>query len=166
MSGRIKVVIADDNRGMRKLVVGILRGAKFGEVIEATDGVEACAAVIRHAPDLMICDLEMPMMNGLEVARWVRGADESPDTFLPLILMTSQATKSGIGAARDAGYDEVLAKPLTAEALFRRIEAVMFRRRPFVRIGRYFGPCRRRGVAPNNDAVGERRGGLDTLELT
>ena len=157
---RIKVLVADDNRGMRRIVSSVLRTARFG------DGIEACSAIIRVQPDLLICDLEMPMMGGLDVARWVRSAAESPDPFLPMILMTSVATKAGVGAARDAGYDEVLAKPLTAEALYRRIEAVTLRRRPFVRIGRYFGPCRRRGVAPNNEAVGERRGSADTLELT
>lgn len=163
---RIKVLVADDNRNMRKLVASILRGARFGDVVEAPDGIEACSAVIRWRPDLLICDLEMPMMDGLDVARWVRRDATSPDPFLPMILMTSKATKAGVAAARDAGFDEVLAKPLTAEALFRRIEAVTLRRRPFVRIGQYFGPCRRRGVAPNNDAIGERRGVSDMLELT
>jgi DNA-binding response OmpR family regulator len=67
---------------------------------------------------------------------------------LPIIMMTGHSEKSRVVEARDAGVTEFVAKPLTAKAVLERIQAVIYRPRPFVRTATYFGPGRRRRDDP------------------
>jgi DNA-binding response OmpR family regulator len=83
-------------------------------------------------------------VDGLEYTKYIRGNDNSPDIFTPIILMTGHTEKWRIIAARDSGVNELLAKPITAKTLYDRILAIIEKPRPFVRTHRFFGPCRRR----------------------
>jgi two-component system chemotaxis response regulator CheY len=88
--------------------------------------------------------MAMKPMDGLEFSRAVRTAENSPNPFLPIIMITGHTEKHQVEAARDAGVTEFLVKPITAQSLFSRIAEIVERPRAFVRCEAYFGPDRRR----------------------
>jgi two-component system, chemotaxis family, chemotaxis protein CheY len=143
----LHVLVVDDNAHMRSIVVAILRGIGIGTVKEATDGADALDVMRNGVPDLVICDLNMSPVDGLEFSQMIRTAPDSPYPFVPIIMMTGHTERSKVSAARDAGVNEVLAKPISARGLLDRIVSVIDRPRPFVKTANYTGPCRRRTTA-------------------
>lgn len=129
---------------MRAIVSTILTGAGLKELREAADGPSALR-MLRDSPiDIALVDFQLSGMDGVEFTRLVRTASTSPNTFLPIIMITGHSERSRVMEARDAGVTEFVAKPLTARALLSRIEAVIFRPRAFIRCNGFFGPDRRR----------------------
>ena len=94
--------------------------------------------------DLVLSDMAMKPMDGLEFTRHVRNSEQSPNPFVPIIMITGHTERHRVEAARDAGVTEFLAKPITAAHLFSRIAEIVERPRAFVRCESYFGPDRRR----------------------
>lgn len=140
----LHVLVVDDNAHMRAIVVAILRGIGIGTVKEAADGADALEAMRAGVPDIIIADLNMDPIDGLDFAKMVRTAPDSPFPFVPIIMMTGHTERSKVTAARDAGINELLAKPISARTLLDRIIAVIDRPRPFIKTSFYVGPCRRR----------------------
>ncbi len=83
-------------------------------------------------------------MDGLEFTVRVRLSEDSPNVFTPIIMVSGHIGRGRIVAARDAGVNEFVVKPISAKSLFDRIQAIIERPRPFVRLKSYFGPDRRR----------------------
>jgi PleD family two-component response regulator len=110
----------------------------------------------KTAPDVVITDLMMQPIDGLEFARMVRTERGSPDPYVPIVMVTGFADKQRVEEARDAGVTEFLAKPVTTEALCARLETIIERPRPFVRTRDFFGPDRRRRRVPPPDDGGRR----------
>ncbi len=132
---------------MRAIVVAILRGAGFGEVKEASDGANAFEEMRAGYADIVIVDLNMSPIDGLEFTEMIRKAPDSPNPYVPIIMMTGHTERSKVMAARDVGINEFVAKPISAKTLLERIVAVIDRPRSFVKAKHYSGPCRRRGTA-------------------
>lgn len=144
----LQVLLVDDNQHMRAIVVAILKGVGITRVREVADGAEALRALGGFSADLAIVDFNMLRLDGVEFTRRVRNAPDSPNPYLPIIMMTGHAEKHRVYEARDAGVTEFVVKPVTARSILSRIQAVIFKPRPFVRTETYFGPCRRRVAAP------------------
>jgi two-component system, chemotaxis family, chemotaxis protein CheY len=140
----LHILVVDDNPHMRGIVVAILRGAGFARVKEASDGAQALEEMKSGIPDIIVCDLNMDPIDGLEFTKMLRTAADSPGAYIPVIMMTGHTERSKVTAARDAGVNELVAKPISAKTLLERIVAVIDRPRPFVRSPFYTGPCRRR----------------------
>ena len=141
---RLKILVVDDNQHMRKLVVTILQAFGAVQIFEAISG-ETAWTVLRNAnPDVVILDWQMDGMTGLEFARQVRTSAQSPNPFLPIVMLTGHTHIDHVRMARDAGVNEFLAKPVSVKAIFTRLVSVIEHPRPFVRTKTYFGPCRRR----------------------
>lgn len=141
----LHVLVVDDNPHMRSIVVAILRGVGIGIVKEASDGADAMEAMRAGVPDIVIVDLNMFPIDGLEFTQMIRTAEDSPFPFVPIIMMTGHTDRTKVTAARDSGVNELVAKPISAKTLLDRIVAVIDRPRPFVQTAAYTGPCRRRG---------------------
>lgn len=114
------------------------------DIRQARDGAEAFNLICTQAPDLLILDLDMPR-DGLSALRQVRTAPNSPNRQLPVIMMTGLTTHDRIVAMRDAGANEILAKPLTSASLLGRVQSILLSPRPFIDQPSYAGPDRRRG---------------------
>lgn len=114
--------------------------------MEGRDGEHAIAKVRDFNIDLIIADWVMEPTDGLHLVKWVRTSPDSPDNFLPIIMVTGHTEKARITTARDAGINEFMAKPVSAKALYRRMVSVIEHPRQFVRTKNYFGPERRRKV--------------------
>lgn len=143
--GELKVLLVDDNDHMRTIVGTILKGIGILNVREAKDGSEALEALRTWPADLAIVDFRMQPMDGVDFTRLVRNAADSRNPFLPIIMMTGFADRPRVEEARDSGVTELIVKPVTARAIIDRLNAVVYRPRPFVRTADYFGP-RRRGI--------------------
>lgn len=141
---KLRVLVVDDSPHMRKILTTILDAFGCRNVLEATDGHMALQRVRETLPDILIADLWMPGMDGLELTRQIRSGADSPCPYLPIIMLTGHTDLDTVKSARDAGINEFLVKPISPTALLKRIQVVIEQPRPFVRTKTYFGPDRRR----------------------
>ncbi len=140
----LKVMIIDDNRHMRLLVKSIINVLGILDVAEAENGAEAFKALEEFEADLIIVDWKMSPMDGVQFTHRIRNDDDSPNIYVPIIMLTGHTEVERVTEARDAGVTEFLAKPVSALQLFQRIRAIIEVPRQYVRTADYFGPDRRR----------------------
>jgi len=141
---RLKVLVVDDNQHMRKLVVAILQAFGVVQIFEAADGNRAWALLRESNPDVVILDWMMEGLTGIDVVKMVRTSSQTPNPFVPIIMLTGYTQIDHVRQARDAGVNEFLAKPVSVKAVMSRLVSVIEHPRPYVRTKAYFGPCRRR----------------------
>lgn len=142
--GRLNVLIVDDNKHMITIVKTLLRGFGIGRFLEASDAAEAFDMVRSEHIDFIIVDYLMDILDGTDFIRLVRTGDDSPNPFVPIIMLTAYSERSKVIAARDAGVTEFCCKPVTATELFRKVQSIVNNPRPFIRTPTFFGPDRRR----------------------
>ena len=118
----MSVVLAEDDVDIRDLVQIVLEGLDL-EVRAVGNGVDALAACQARPPQLLLLDITMPGMNGLEVCRAVRQDPALAD--LPIILMTARAQSSDVAAGLDAGADAYIIKPFGPIELREHVEALL-----------------------------------------
>jgi CheY-like chemotaxis protein len=159
----LKALIVEDNGHMRSLLRALLNSIGIMDIAEASHGQAAIAILREKKPGLVLSDMAMKPMDGIEFTRHVRNDELSPNPFVPIIMISGHTEKHRVMAARDAGVTEFLAKPITAHQLFARITEVMERPRAYVRCGDYFGPDRRRRQI--EDYVGPWRRREDLLDV-
>jgi two-component system chemotaxis response regulator CheY len=140
----LRVLIVEDNQHMRSLLRTLLNSIGIRDIAEAGNGGTALNVLREKKCDLILSDLAMKPMDGLEFSRIVRTSEKSPNPFVPIIMITGHTERHRVEQARDAGITEFLAKPITAQSLFSRLAEIMERPRAFVRTEAYFGPDRRR----------------------
>ncbi|MFN3229910.1 MAG: response regulator [Asticcacaulis sp.] len=161
---RVLALIVDDNHYMRTIVSAMLRSLGITNIREASDGAEAMEMVRDWRPDVILCDIVMEHLDGIEFTRLIRTASDSPHPYVPIIMITGHTDRDKVIAARDAGVNELIAKPLTARALIDRLKAVLDSDRPWVKSPVYTGPCRRRRKIVDYD--GPRRRASDKNDQT
>ncbi len=93
------------------------------DVIEAGDGLAALEQVAAHVPDLLLLDIMMPRLDGIETVRRLRADAALP--FIPVVMLTAQSDRKDVVAALDAGADEYLTKPIEGAALLARVRAML-----------------------------------------
>ncbi len=142
--GRLNVLIVDDNKHMITIVKTLLRGFGIGRFLEANDAAEAFDLVRSEHIDFIIVDYLMEILDGTDFIRLVRTGDDSPNPFIPIIMLTAYSERSKVVAARDAGVTEFCCKPVTATELYRKVQSIVNNPRPFIRTPTFFGPDRRR----------------------
>jgi CheY-like chemotaxis protein len=141
---RLKVLVVDDNQHMRTLVSAVLQAFGVSTVHEARNGEEAWNILLKNPCDIIFVDWLMTGMTGLDFTGKVRTAPDSTNPFVPIIMLTGHTSLERVNAARDAGVNEFLAKPVSSKTILGRLVSVIEHPRPFVRTRGYFGPCRRR----------------------
>lgn len=119
----MKILIAEDDSTSR-LVLRMLLVRAGHEVTEAADGVPALALALETRFDLLIVDLQMPRMDGIEVIRAIRERERGSDGHLPVMALTAHAGADAARACLSAGADMYLAKPVTGPALMTALEAL------------------------------------------
>lgn len=154
---RLNFLIVDDNKHMRALVKSILHALGVKNVIEAGDGADAFKELRHYPADIIICDWNMEPLDGLDFTKLVRTGSDSPNPFVPIIMLTGHTEMNRVMEARDSGVHEFLAKPISAKKLYSRIRTIIDRPRAFVRTPAYFGPDRRRKALPNYNGPERRK---------
>jgi len=119
-----KILIVDDDPELLRLIAFPLHRAGY-ETLGATDGEQALAKVRSQKPDLMILDIMLPGLNGIEVCKRLRG---QPDTVtLPIIMLSALTSVDDKIKGLDAGADEYLTKPISPKEVVARVRALLER---------------------------------------
>ncbi|MDR1958758.1 MAG: response regulator [Planctomycetaceae bacterium] len=113
-----RVLVADDSSTMRKIILRSLQAVGVTDVTEAADGSEALAIFKPGQFDLVLTDWNMPGMTGLEVLQGIRAQDAA----IPVIMVTTEAEKTRVLQAIQAGVSDYLVKPFTADTLREKLE--------------------------------------------
>ncbi|MFU8947104.1 response regulator transcription factor [Mycetocola zhadangensis] len=114
-----RVVIADDDADMRMLVEISARKAGLQLVAAATDGDEAWRAIETHRPDLIVLDVSMPGMSGLDVCRLIRSTPTL--AHIPVLLLSAGVSGASREAGTQAGADDFMPKPFSPKMLTEKL---------------------------------------------
>jgi len=139
----ISVLVAEHNSYMRQTIRSILRTFNIGQIEEARTPENAWDAFCLHKPDVVFTDWA-PGFDGMNLLKQIRRDDDSPNPFVPVIVVTSMSEKEHVLTARDLGMTEFLAKPFSPKLIYLRLRIIAEQPRSFVRTGDFFGPDRRR----------------------
>ncbi|AWB08334.1 DNA-binding response regulator (plasmid) [Azospirillum humicireducens] len=116
----LRVLVVDDEPPIRRFLRTSLAAQGY-DIVEAEDGTKALEEVSRRSPDLLVLDLGLPGIDGLEVIRCLRGSGVS----LPIIVLSSRVDEAGKVEALDLGADDYVTKPFGVEELLARIRTAM-----------------------------------------
>lgn len=141
---QIMFLVVDDNEFARYIARDVLKALGARKIIYAKDGAEALDILKTTDVDIVVLDWNMPIVDGIEFTRFIRNSDDSPNKFLPIIMMTGYSELSNVMYARDAGVTEYLIKPCSAKQFLSRIRSIVENPRSFVKTETFFGPDRRR----------------------
>jgi two-component system, chemotaxis family, chemotaxis protein CheY len=122
---KLKVLIVDDSSVMRKIVERALRqaGLDLEEVREAGNGAEALVEVQKGSLDLILSDINMPVMDGLEFLKNLAGIECAKG--VPVIMITTEGSEARVVEALSAGAKGYLRKPFTAEQVKERVAPLL-----------------------------------------
>jgi len=136
----LNILVVDNNLYMRRLTRMMLMNLGAKSVTEAADGLAALEAIRSGDPDVMVLDLDMPVLNGMEVMRIVRSPGVFPRPNLPIIMLTSRSQRSVVFEALRGGAHEFLIKPTSPKALGDRLLSIVAKPRAMVKLGKYYVP--------------------------
>jgi adenylate cyclase len=117
-----RILVVDDNEVNRDILVTRLETHGY-ELLQAADGEEAIAAAKKYLPDLILLDVMMPKIDGIEVTRRIKADASMP--FMPIILVTAKADSKDVVEGLNAGADEYLTKPVDQMSLVARVKSVL-----------------------------------------
>ena len=117
-----RILVVDDNAANLDILRTRLIAQGY-EIVTAMDGEQALAATREHLPDLILLDIMMPKMDGVEVCRRLRADASLP--FVPIILVTAKSDPKDVVAALEAGGDEYLTKPVDHSSLVARVKSML-----------------------------------------
>ncbi|CAO3423793.1 response regulator [Azospirillum endophyticum] len=124
----VKILIVDDNPLLQRALKDMLGLWGVGQITAVGNGQDAKDALRREVFDLMVTDWVMEPVGGAQLIQWIRQSPGSLRPSMPIIVLTANADLATVRSAWDAGADSVLAKPVPAATLARRIDAVLNRR--------------------------------------
>lgn len=176
----VRILIIDGDAKIAGLMKDVLEKLGFSGVHTATDGFEGVKKIKENQVDFVITDWELrpsahhlgaipqnavikgrnddfPPINGASFVKSLRHSPNSPNPFLPVVMMVSKAVKDLVMMARDSGVNEILLKPIIAEDLCERIVRLIDDPRPFVTSKNFKGPCRRRSDDAPPKGMADRR---------
>jgi len=116
---KLKVLLVEDEQILRENIAQFLELKKF-KVIQAKNGLEADYILKKANPDIIICDISMPFMNGIQLLKQVRKNDQY--NHIPFIFLTAKAEKEDLRSGMVSGADDYIIKPFTFSELFNSIQ--------------------------------------------
>ena len=118
MTAKKRVMVLDDSKTIRTTTEGYLRELGY-DVHCCTDGINGISHIVSFVPDILLIDMEMPRLNGLETVRLIRGNSKFKST--PIVMLSSKDGMFDMALATDAGANDYIVKPPLKDA----IEAVI-----------------------------------------
>lgn len=160
---RIQILVIDNSPQVTALFKKMLETLGFSKIFEANSGFQGVHILREIKINLIITDWELKTLqstdqtssnvilhkdilplSGVDFVKRLRQSPTSPNPYIPIIMFADTVEKIEIFKARDAGTNEIVLKPLSAEDLCKRIMDVIYHPRPFITSNGYKGPCRRR----------------------
>ncbi|MCH8685485.1 response regulator [Pedomonas mirosovicensis] len=155
---RLSVLVVEDSPFIRSLLIQSLKVLGVGQVLSAEHGGRAIELIqqVHQDPvragamsvDLILSNWQMSPVDGAMLLRWVRRHKDSPDRFVPFLMVTAYSDRARVEEARNLGAHDVLTKPFTIRALGEKLTSIINKNRQFVHTKDYFGPDRRRQSLP------------------
>lgn len=154
---KLEISIIDGNLFSRQVLRTLLNAVDvpMSGIKEFDDGESALEDLKHFAPDLILCELTLPGMDGIAFVEAVRHLEDEVKRYIPIIVCTAHSEQARVIACRDAGAHEVLHKPLSVKTLYLRMVSVIENPRSFVYAQVFTGPDRRRHV-PEDGAPSRR----------
>jgi two-component system, chemotaxis family, chemotaxis protein CheY len=118
-----EILVVDDSKVMRDMIVACLRPRSDLAFVQASSGLEAIERLSLKPFDLVVLDLNMPDIGGIEVLEFVRGQDKLRS--LPIIIVTTRGDDVSRSRALEAGASRFMTKPFTPDAILREVEALL-----------------------------------------
>lgn len=151
---RVNVLLAEDSLFIRSLLVNSLKVLGVGNVFAVEHGGDAIHFMqrVKNEPmrvgvqqiDIVMTNWDMSPVDGMMLLRWIRRHKDSPDRFVPVVMVTGYTEPERVLQAREMGVTEMLAKPFNIKAIGEKLISIIERPRQFVHTKSYFGPDRRR----------------------
>ena len=125
MTDDIKILIVEDNSNMSVILQTILRGGGYRDVRHVRNVVDAFELLRDYHADLILADMELGELSGLEFLQILRTSPDSPAPKTPLIMVTAHAARENVLSARRGGVDGFVVKPVSPRNLLARVHAVL-----------------------------------------
>lgn len=145
---QLTALVVDPSQFERNLTVEQLRIMGFGRALGASNAEDAWSMLVHNNPDVLFIEWIDSGAEALDLVRRVRTGDGAPNPALNMFLLSSKSAHANVEAARRAGADAFMRKPISGVELKRRIRTVIAKPQPFVSSSSYAGPCRRRRADP------------------
>lgn len=142
----IRVLIVDPSPFRRMLFCDVLQAIGIERFESVGDGTAAYGLFRSAAFDLVITEQIMVPLDGLDLTVMIRTNPDSPNTVVPILMVTGSPSIEDVIAARDSGATEFMVMPFSVNSLYRRLTVIIENPRQFVQHDDYFGPDRRRTV--------------------
>jgi len=121
------ILVVEDNKDIRDLVAHILKSSGF-QVTTATESTGALVEIDRHKPDLVLLDVMLPGISGLDLLRKIRSSESEVVRQIAVIMMSAKSQHSDVAAGMALGATDYVVKPFRPAELMERITAVVARR--------------------------------------
>ncbi|MES1199200.1 MAG: response regulator [Pseudomonadota bacterium] len=144
----LAALVIDQNHYQRGISVDLLRSMGFRRVYAASDASEGWDQLCANNPDVVLMEW-LGEGEDLDFVRRIRNSEEAPNRAANVFMLTSRGSRGDVEAARLAGVNGYLRKPISQLALKTRVRAVVVHPRPFIVTATYVGPCRRRREDPD-----------------
>jgi two-component system chemotaxis response regulator CheY len=142
----LNILVLEKHLLVRRILTDVFSEFGVANVYSTPEIKEAYKFFAEMEPDIVLCDWT-PDLNGIDFIRKVRMSDDSPNPYVPIVVVTANTELRHVCIARDNGMTEFLAKPVSAKTIYSRLCSLIENPRPFVRVGDFFGPDRRRRKA-------------------
>ena len=119
---KMKILVVDDFSTMRRIVKNLLKQLGFVNIEEAEDGAQAYTKLKNGDFGFIVCDWNMPNLDGLALVKKVRSDDELKD--LPILMVTAEAEKDKVVTAIQAGVNNYIVKPFTGDILKEKMDKI------------------------------------------
>ena len=152
----LNILVLEKNVLLRRLLTDVFSEFGVPTVFSTHDPLEAYNYFCNSAPDIIFCDCT-PDLDGMSFVRQFRQADDTPNPYSPIVVVTANTELRHVCCVRDNGMTEFLAKPISAKTIYARLCSVIENPRAFIRVGEFFGPDRRRSQAEGYESSERRR---------
>lgn len=117
-----KVLIVEDNALNMRLFSDLLEASGY-ETLQCTDGGKAAALAVAEKPDLIIMDIQLPEVSGLDITRWLK--DDERTAGIPVLAVTAFAMRTDEVLVREAGCEGYLSKPIQVRSFLKTVDDLM-----------------------------------------
>jgi two-component system cell cycle response regulator DivK len=117
-----KVLIVEDNALNMRLFSDLLEASGY-ETLQCTDGGKAAALAVEEQPDLIIMDIQLPEVSGLDITRWLK--DDERTSAIPVLAVTAFAMRTDELLVREAGCEGYLSKPIQVRSFLKTVDDLM-----------------------------------------
>jgi len=156
---QLNILVLEKHVLLRQLLTDVFNEFGVATTISTSDPDKAYRMFQKFPPDIVLTDWSYDL-DGLGFVRKIRNNDDSPNPFVPIVVISANTTVQHLTIARDMGMTAYITKPITAKFLYSRVVGIIEDSRAYIRNSTFFGPDRRRRSADDFAGTERRRAGF------